>query len=76
MIFRFGICFEVNRLAPDIEIAFLQRGDDGSQSGFFIVKDDNQEIRAPGLMFFDAFNFFKDTTYPAVRASGKTTRHS
>jgi hypothetical protein len=75
LIFRLGIRFEVNRRPPDIEISFFQRGDDGFQSGLFIVKDDNQKIRAPGLMFLDAFDFFKDTTYPAVRASGKATRH-
>lgn len=45
---------------------------DNGQACLFVIKDDNQIIRLPCLMFLNAFNFFQDSPYPFAGASGET----
>ncbi|MFO7569252.1 MAG: hypothetical protein R6W75_05595 [Smithellaceae bacterium] len=63
-------------MALDVVAAFFQRFRDRVEGCPIVVKNDNQDIRPARLVFVNAFNFFEDTTYPAIRASGKAARHS
>jgi len=65
--------FQINRLVPDDESAFMQRLPDDVQTGLIIIKSDYQDVGLSHLMFFDAVNFSQDSPYPSFGASRETT---
>jgi hypothetical protein len=75
-IFMIGLAlFQIHRLAINNKIPFLQFINNNFQSGFLIIKCNNQQIIFLIFVFCYAINFFQDRTYPGLGVSSRTAGH-